>query len=110
MVLKNVTQSKLICKDLKLVSSLWDKLLGLILPQNPRFLLFKTRFGIHTFFLKSPIDIIILDKKYKVVKLKESLVPNQIFLWNPKYNLVMESPKGTIKKFKLKVKDFLKIT
>lgn len=59
---------------------------------------FKTRLGIHTFFLKFPIDVVILDKQKRVVKLVENLSPNSFLLWNLKYNNVIELPYGTIKR------------
>ena len=102
MILKNKTTGKIICKDLKICDSFIDRMFGLLLPTNPRNLLFKTRFGIHTFFLKEPIDILILNPKFKIVKIKKDLKPNQVFFWNPKYSLILELETGTIEKFKLK--------
>lgn len=63
---------------------------------------FKTRFGIHTFFLKFPIDVLIL-KNDKVVKAREQLLPNKFFFWNPKYNDVVELPSGSIKRKGIKL-------
>lgn len=75
-----------------------EKLVGLIGQQKPQALFFKTRFGIHTFGLKFPIDIIILDKNNKVVKIKINLGPNKLFFWNPVYNRVIELPRVKIAK------------
>ncbi len=109
MILKNVSKDIIITKDLKEVKTILDKFLGLIRKSNPRFLFFKTRFGIHTFFLKEPIDVIVLDKKFKVIKIKEGLTPYRLFFWSPKYNLVLELPKSTIQKTKTEVGNLLKI-
>lgn len=79
------------------------KVIGLIGKKKPVSLLIKTRFGIHTFGLKFPIDVLILDKKNKIVSLKKSLKPNRIFLWNPLYEKVLELPEGTINEEGLKV-------
>ena len=87
----------------KYLSTLKDKTLGLIGKKNPEPVFLKTRFGIHTFGLKFPIDVLILDKENKVVKLKENLKPNSFFFWNPKYNNVLELPKGTIINSKIKI-------
>ena len=62
---------------------------------------FKTRFGIHTFFVKKPIDILILDDKLKIKKLKENLKPWNVYLWNPRYKNVIELPGGFINKKEL---------
>jgi uncharacterized protein len=91
-------------KDAKLANSFLDQLLGLHRKSNPRTLIFKTRFGIHTFFLKESIDVIILDSGLIVVKIA-TIKPNKIFFWNPKYDTVIELPKGFIKKSKLKLGD-----
>lgn len=63
--------------------------------------MFRTRFGIHTFGMHYPIDVIILDKQQIVVHLKENLMPNRLYFWNPKYSIVIELPKETIKKKKI---------
>ena len=81
----------------KKAKNLKEKIIGLLGKKTPEPLLIKTRFGIHTFGLKFPIDVVVLDKENKVVKLKENLKPFRIFLWNPNYNVVLELPKGSIK-------------
>lgn len=101
MIIKNLTKKIIISKDAKFAASFLDRLFGLLIKSNPRSLIFKTRFGIHTFFLKEPIDVVILDKNYKVVKLKVNLKPNRLFFWNPKYFWVIELPKGRIKTNKI---------
>ena len=62
----------------------------------------ETRFGIHTLGLKFPIDALVLDSQKKVVAFKESLYPNRIFIWNPRFNIVLEMPIGTIQKYNIK--------
>lgn len=81
---------------------LWKKSFGLIGKNKPENLLFKTRFGIHTFGMRFPIDVLVLDKNYKVIKFKETLLPNNFFFWNPRYNLVLELPSGTVKQLAIK--------
>lgn len=72
-------------------------------------MLFKTRFGIHTFFLKESIDVVVLDRNFTVVKLKKNLKPNRLFFWDPKHLYLLELPKGTIET-RIKVNDFLIVT
>ncbi len=98
MSIKNITKKTILSKEYKLVTSLEDNLLGLLKKSNPRTLIFNTRFGIHTFFLKEAIDVIVLNRNIKVVKLKQNLDPNNIFIWKPVYNLIIELPAGTVKK------------
>jgi len=59
--LKNLTKNTIIATDLKECVSFKDRNLGLLDQQNPRSLLFKTRFGIHTFGLSEPIDVLVLS-------------------------------------------------
>lgn len=71
--------------------------------------MFRTRFGVHTFFMKSLIDVIVLDNNFKVVKIG-TVLPNCLFFWNPKYPWVLELPEGCVKKTKTEIGDYLKIT
>lgn len=107
MILKNLTTGTILTNDLKQIKSFSDFALGLLKKSNPRALLFKTHFGIHTFFLKDEIDIIILDKNNRVAKLKTGLKPNRLFFWNPGYFLAIELPKDTIKTSQTKLNDRL---
>ena len=63
---------------------------------------FKSRGGIHTFFMLSPIDVVILDESNRVVKIAKSLKPNRLFFWNPRYENVLELAAGTINKNKMR--------
>lgn len=106
----HITRKTLIAKDVQVADSLIKKTKGLLGENNAKPLLFYTRFGIHTFGMKFPLDIIILDKNSKVVTLKENLKPWRIFLWNPKYSTVLELPAGTINKTKTVIGDLIKIS
>lgn len=86
----------------------FKKIIGLIGKDKPQIIIFKTRFGIHTFFLKFPIDLIIVSKEKRVVFIKKSVKQNKIVFWNPKYNTVIELPEGTIKKLNIKIGSILK--
>ena len=76
--------------------SLRQKVIGLIGAKKPYPLLLETRFGIHTFGVRFPLDIVILDQTNTIVCMKKTLLPNRIFLWNPIWKLVVELPQGTI--------------
>lgn len=81
----------------------FSKVKGLIGKKTAESIYFQTRFGIHTFGLQFLIDVVILDKHNRVVKLKQNLKPNRIFFWNPLYSNVIELPSGTIKLMKITV-------
>jgi uncharacterized membrane protein (UPF0127 family) len=109
MRLKNTSKEKLISSNLKVVKSIIDLTFGLLLKSNPRSLLFNTRFGIHTFGLKSPIDVIILADNFRVVKMSKNLKPNCLFFWNPKYSIVLELPANSIEKSRTMLSDKLMV-
>lgn len=89
----------------KKAANLKEKIQGLIGKDKPYALVINTRFGIHTFGLKFPIDVLILNDKNNVVSIKKKLKPNRIFLWNPMYEKVVELPAGTIEEKQIKIKD-----
>jgi uncharacterized protein len=86
----------------KLCSSITDRTIGLIGKNKSEPLMFLTRFGIHTFGMKFPLDIIVLDDNNVVVKLQEDLKPNHVFFWSLKFKKVIELPVGYIKTKKIK--------
>jgi uncharacterized membrane protein (UPF0127 family) len=101
--------SKTVHLQVKEAKGLIQKGIGLI-NKPPEPLLLRTRFGIHTFGMQYPIDVIILDAKNKVVKKKERLLPNRIFVWSPRYNTVIELPGDSIKKYNISVSDILQFS
>lgn len=69
---------------------------GLLFEMEGKRVYFETRWGIHTFFMKYPIDVLVLNKKSRVVAFKKDLKPNRIFVWNMLYKRVLELPSGFI--------------
>jgi|WetSurMetagenome_2_1015567.scaffolds.fasta_scaffold537090_1 uncharacterized membrane protein (UPF0127 family) len=104
-VIKDLTQQKLLSNEAKIALSFFDRLFGLLNPRNPRFLIFFTHFGIHTLFMSSFIDILVLDQNQKVVKLKQSLAPFRLFFYPPRYSTVVEMPQGTIHRCGIRIND-----
>lgn len=93
-------------KELK---SLKDRAIGLIGKQKVDPVYFKTRWGIHTFGLKFPIDILILDKEKRVVALKKTLKPNRIFFWNPRFDRVLELSNGSMQRKNIQIGDTIQL-
>jgi len=87
-----------------------QKIIGLIGKKEPTALLIITRFGIHTFGLKFPIDVLVLDEENKIVKLKQNVQSNRIFFWNPKYTKIVELPQGIIKKKNIRIHDIIEFS
>lgn len=103
----NKTKNTFILKNFSTLKGV-KKLIGLMGKEKSEIVIFKTRFGIHTFFLKFPIDLVIVSKNKKVVFIKQSLKPNRIVFWNFRYNTVIELPEGFIKKSGINIGSILK--
>jgi len=94
-----------ITDDAKLCVNFFDRLLGLINPKNPKYLVLFTRFGIHTVFLHVYIDVVILDENNQIRAMKQQLRPFSFFFYNPKFYKVVEMPSGEIEKTCLHIGD-----
>ncbi len=91
---------------IKVADTFIKKLKGLMFVKNFDYILkFKCN-GIHTFFMKTNIDVILTDKKNKILHIYRNLKPWKIIL--PKKNVVFtyEMPTGYLKN--IKVGDILK--
>jgi uncharacterized membrane protein (UPF0127 family) len=95
--------------NVKFLRTPWEKFTGLIGQKNIYPIFFKTHFGIHTFGMKTPIDVLVLDKTNHVVALKTNLLPNHLFFWNPVYEKVLELPYGEISKNNIAIQTFVRI-
>jgi len=95
--------------EVKRAKTVGEKIKGLLGSPRPFNLQLNTRWGIHTFGMQFPIDILILDGTNTVQKLKQSLTPNRIFFWNPLWNTVVELPEGTIKEKQITIGTTLSI-
>lgn len=90
-------------------ASFIERIVGLMFKEKITPFLIKTRFGIHTFFVRQEIDVVVLDKNNSVVKTKEGLKPWRFYFWNPKYSRILELPKGYIKNNKVKINSYCKL-
>lgn len=105
MIIKNIPGRKVITIKAKMAYSFHDRLFGLIDKKLSRYLIINTHFGIHTFFLKTPIDVLLLDERNNVIKMKNNLPPFSFFFYNPKYSKVVEMPQDTIIKLDIHMND-----
>lgn len=97
--------------DLKVkeAKTLKEKAIGLLGTSKPFALFFQTHFGIHTFGMKYPIDVLILDRDDHVKAAKTHLPPNQLYFWNPLFSKVIELPAGTIKRLHIHPNERVKL-
>ena len=65
--------------------------------------------GVHTFFMSFPIDVVGIDKHYRVVHLWPRLQPWRITRVNLGVRTVLELPEGTISATGIRVGDSLNI-
>ncbi|HUD19276.1 MAG TPA: DUF192 domain-containing protein [Patescibacteria group bacterium] len=87
----------------------FEKSKGLIGAKEIYPVFFTTRWGIHTFGVLFPIDVLILDNDNRVVKLTRELPPNRLFFWNPKYQNVVELPASEIKRKGIILGDYITV-
>ncbi len=92
------------------LTGFWELTRGLIGYQKPLPMYFKTRWGIHTFGVRFPLDILILDKNQRVVRMEKGLNPCRIYVWPPVNDGVLELPAGTIEKKRIKTGDIINIS
>ena len=101
--MKIIVNKKVI--PLKVAKGFWNKFMGFMFKKNIDYaLLFKNCNGIHTFFMKEEIDVILTDKDNNILYLYPSLKKNKIIL--PKKNVynTYELPKGSINNLKINTK------
>lgn len=86
---------------IKEANTYFKKLIGLMFKKNIDYgLLFYNTNGIHTFFMKENIDVILLDKDYNILYTYTSIKPWRVLL--PKKNVkhTLELPNNYAKYFK----------
>jgi uncharacterized membrane protein (UPF0127 family) len=86
----------------KKLTGLVSKIIGLLNAPRPYPVYFHTRYGIHTFGMKYPLDLVILDDSGRVVYVRPGLKPFRIYVWNPQYQRVLELPEGSVGKYGIK--------
>lgn len=109
MTIINRTRSVVLSENVKEAKTYQEKKLGLLGSDGRTGLYIQTRWGIHTFGMKFPIDVLILDEKNRVVKYKRNLKPNRVFFWNPRYSRVIEIPTSLIQEGTIEIGDKISI-
>lgn len=83
-------------KKIKEAKTFFQKLKGLMFKKNFDYILkFKTN-GIHTFFMKTKIDVVLTDKVGKILYIYKSLKPNRIILPKKHVTYTYEMPEGFV--------------
>ena len=110
----NLANHKILASDAGLCNTAFSKAIGLMFSKNKKkSLVFKFDseriIPLHMFFVFYPIDALFLNKKNIVVESKENFMPFRFYTPNKMAIYVIELPKGTIKKYKTKIGDKIKI-
>lgn len=83
-------------KKIKEAKTFFQKLKGLMFKKNFDYILkFKTN-GIHTFFMKTKIDVVLTDKVGNILYIYKSLKPNRIILPKKHVTYTYEMPEGFV--------------
>jgi len=51
--------------------------------------------GVHTFGMRFPIDVVVLDGRGIVRALKKNMPPKRFFFWSPLWKRILELPSGS---------------
>jgi uncharacterized membrane protein (UPF0127 family) len=89
-----------ICKEAKIAESFFSRLVGLMFQEKMDGfdgLLITQCNSIHTFFMQYSLDLVFLDKNYKVVKVLENKSPWRMSLMYFSATQVLEVVAGTLK-------------
>ena len=81
----NVSKNLVLAENILVASTLSEKSKGLIGRSGPAALFFKTRWGIHTFGMRFPIDCLVCDPNWEVKALRQNMPPNRFFFLPPPY-------------------------
>jgi uncharacterized membrane protein (UPF0127 family) len=113
MQITNKTKDTILAKNASLADVLFTRIKGLlgknILGQEEA-LIIKPCSAIHTFFMRFAIDVLFVDRKNRIVALKENFKPYKISQVFFKASYVVELPSGTVSKTNTAVGDEIELT
>lgn len=99
-MLFNRENQNVIAMKLREADTFWKRLKGLMfepdLPVGSAIHIVPCR-SIHTFFMRFPIDVLYLDRNWKVVAAEESVLPRRVGKLVREADSVLELPAGSIR-------------
>jgi uncharacterized protein len=112
MRLINQTKNVLLAEDVFIAKTIFTRIKGLLgrkvfLPNQA--VILDPCDSVHTFFMHFPIDIIFIDKDYKVIKTLPNFKPNRITRKYWHSSKVIELPSGKLDITNTQVKDQLQL-
>jgi uncharacterized membrane protein (UPF0127 family) len=95
----NQTRNRPLITQGRLANTFWLRLRGLLgaspLQQGEGLILVGEK-SIHTLFMKFPIDVVYVDKNYRVIRVDANMVPYRLGPFVAQSAYVLEMPVGTI--------------
>ena len=111
MHLINVTKKTTLANQCRFANSVWKRMVGLLnrssLAEGEGLLLDRC-YGIHTFFMRFPIDVLFLDREYKVIRAVKALPPFRTCAVRHSV-YVLELPVGTIERARTEPGDQIQV-
>ncbi len=91
---------EIVCQKVLVTQTLKQRIIGLMfsdeLPSQAEGFLISPGNSIHTFFMNYPLDLVFLDKKFKVVKVIKNMKPWRMTLIYLRSSHVLEIKSGTV--------------
>lgn len=111
MLVLNETRNQPLISEARLADTFWLRLKGLLgtktLVQGEGLILVGEK-SIHTLFMGFSIDVVYVDKNYRVIRTQEDMVPYRLGPFVGRSSYVLEMPVGTITHTATQVGDQLK--
>ena len=110
MIIKNVSNKRIIVADSRMAESALSRYLGLMFTkpiQSALVLKFgsERKISLHMAFVFYPIDVIFANRQKEVVDVKQNFRPFQTYSSAGKATYAIELPAGSVRKSNTKVKD-----
>lgn len=103
----NQTKNTVVSECVQKLITFSETTRGLSGAVEPHAVTFKTRWGIHTFGVRFPIDVIVCDTNTVVRRVHTNMHPSQVYFWNPRYSIVFEFPTGVVARSCTEIGDVL---
>ena len=107
----NQTRNLSLIRQGRLANTFWQRLRGLLgaapLQQEEGLVLVGEK-SIHTLFMGFPIDVVYVDKDYRVIRADANMVPYRLGPFLSRSAYVLEMPVGTITSTNTQVGDLLR--
>ena len=110
--LVNKTKQITLCPHVEIATSLWERTKGLLGRKHldrDRTLWIKPCSSIHTYFMQFAIDVVFVDQKLRVTRIKKEIQPWKLIFSPLKSDSVFEFPSGTISDGNIEIGDQLHV-